>query len=253
MEAFVMSRKNSHFGKRHQAQSSLPERASHETPRHLEPTLELAEAVPMRSAKNAIVRYCGAAALTICIAIAATKALPTLIGSAVDLETPVTVAITKHSKANGDEAEELAELLRMQLAERERMDREEEERQRQWREEGERLQKILDERRRREAEDERHAEQIEQMKREAALKEQLHREQLEQAERLAKAQERAEKQQRIDAERRHREQIAQMKKTEKAVRDQKQRSVPYYGPAPGVVPNRTERMMGGSPGLFDRD
>ena len=113
--------------------------------------------------------------------------------------------------------------------------------------------KIQDDRRRREAEEERHAEQIEQMKREAALKEELHREQLEQTERLAKAQERAEKQRRIDAERRHREQIAQMKKTEKAVREQKQRSVPYYGPAPGVVPNKTERMMGGPPGLLDRD
>ncbi len=136
-----MSRKNSHFGKRHQTHTPLPERASHETPRHLEPTLELAEAVPMRSAKNAIVRYCGAAALTLCIAIAATKTLPTLIGPAVDLETPDFVTITKDSKANGDESEDLAELFRMQLAERERMDREEEERKRQWREEGERLQK----------------------------------------------------------------------------------------------------------------
>jgi flagellar biosynthesis GTPase FlhF len=152
-----------------------------------------------------------------------------------------------------NDEEDSSEILRQHLAERERMDREEEERERLRRAEDERWQQTEEARVRRQAEEDRHAELTEQQKRSAERMEELTREQMQQDERIAKEQARAEKQRRAAEERRHQEQLAQAKKSEKALRELNR---PRAFPVPGqitIIPNRTERMMGGGPGLFERD
>jgi hypothetical protein len=143
-------------------------------------------------------------------------------------------------------------ILKMHLAERERMDREEEERERRRREEDERWAQAEAERRQREAEEARHQELLDEKRRQAALLERQHQERMEQEEAIARAQARADRQRQADAERRHRESLAQMKKTEDAAR-RSPGIIRSQGPSPGIVPNKTERMMKGGAGLFERD